>query len=167
MPMPEPEADSRESDAKREHRCAVGHMGGGDVRRFVAPNDPGAERDLASEEQKPDVGKARERPSIRSGAAREKQGSDHAGGDDEGDKTMGHLQPNVRRGYVRKSTCLAPGVYLSQLRRGGVGNDRPVGSREIEDRKVTVLMPHGRAETELEVDDERRADNDARESANA
>ncbi len=41
-----------------------------------------------------------------------------------------------------------------------------VGGGEIEDRKIAVLVPHGRAETELEVNQDRRGDDDASESAN-
>ena len=49
-----PQGDCRNGDAQGKHRCAYRNVSGRNVRCFVTPDDPGAQRDLTGEQQEPE-----------------------------------------------------------------------------------------------------------------
>ena len=77
---------------------------------------------------------------------------------------MGHLQPNLESRHVGQSTSIAPGVDRLQSRSAGIRQPRSVGRREIENGKITMLMPHGRPQPELEIDEQRRNQRESKET---
>ena len=65
---------------------------------------------------------------------------------------MRHLKPDLKCGHIGKRSRIAPGVDSGQRWRTHVRNKFPVGRREIENGEIAMLMPHGRAECELQID---------------
>ena len=99
--MREPQGNCGNGDAQGKHGRADRDVGRRNVRRLVAPDDPGAQGDLTGQEQEPGVGESRERRAAQFRRARPKQARDYAGGDDEGEKTVSHLQPDLKRRDLR------------------------------------------------------------------
>ncbi len=86
---------------------------------------------------------------------------DHSNGDENSAETMRHLQPDLRGGDVRHRDGVARGVNFGDCGCAGVGNPLAISGREIGDGKIAMLMAHGRAKRELQIDEYRRCQGDA------
>ena len=75
---------------------------------------------------------------------------------------MRHLQPDLKCVHIGQGTRIAPGVDGGELLRADVRNNFAVGEREIENGKIAMLMPHGRAQAELHVNQDRRDNRNSR-----
>ena len=78
----------------------------------------------------------------------------------DGEKAVHHLQPDLECVHIPKSPRIAPGIDFCQRARARVWNPRAVRSWKIKNRQIFVLMSHGRAERELRVDRDRRHNGD-------
>ncbi len=65
---------------------------------------------------------------------------------------MRHLQPDLNGGHLGERAGFAPLVDRGKVLGADVGKHLSVGGREIENRKIAMLMPHRRAEPQLHVD---------------
>ena len=84
-------------NAERKHGRAHRHMRRRDVSRLVAPDDPGAEGDLAQPGAGTRVRQARKPTRLPAVLTRQKQGGNYTCRDDHRDKTMSQLQPDLKR----------------------------------------------------------------------
>ena len=64
---------------------------------------------------------------------------------------MRQLQPDLCRRNIGQSLRVAGLIDPGDGRGIGRRENLPVGERKIENRKIAMLMPHGRAERELSV----------------
>ena len=86
---------------------------------------------------------------------------DHSNGDENSPETVRHLQPDLRGGDVRHRDGVARGVNFGDRSCAGIGNPLAIGGREIGDGKIAMLMAHGRAKRELQIDEYGRGQRDA------
>src|ERR1041385_1228456 len=129
-----------------------------DIGSFVAPDRPCAERELNKKEYDPPDRQSPQRPYGWGISPNPQTKYNYRDRDENSEKAMRHLQPNLKRGHVGISVRIAPDVDLHQRGRACVRNPRAVGRGKIENGKVAMLMAHGCAERELQVDGNRRCE---------
>ena len=66
---------------------------------------------------------------------------------------MGHLEPNLLGRDIGQAACIANGIDFGNGIRARVWDPVIICGRKIGDRKITMLVPHRRAEGKLDVDD--------------
>src|SRR6266404_1329379 len=126
-------------------------MRGRDIRGLVAPNRPSSKGKLKEQEKGP---RDRQSPQRRDSARvspNPQTENEHRDGNNQREEAMRHLQPNLKRSYVRITSRLAPGIQLCQRVWAGIRNPGAVGRWKIENGEVAMLMAHGRAEPELHI----------------
>src|SRR5262249_59984190 len=78
--------------------------------------------------------------------------------DQQRDKTVYHLQPNLESVYVRQATRIAPGVDLCQCCDACIRDPRAVCRGKIENRQIAMLMAHCCSQRKLNVNRKRYCD---------
>ena len=126
-------------------------MRGCDVGRFVGPNGPGPERDLASDQCDPKDRQSFEHNQVWHVPPDAKTKRNHPHGNNERKKAVRHLQPDLECSHIREGAGIAPRVDPCKRNRTGIGNPRAVCRGKIENRQVAVLMAHCCPERELHV----------------
>ena len=132
-------------------------MRGRDIGRFITPDGPRSEGELEKKQNDPPDRQPRKNRDSRRilDLPNPRRKRDHADADQQCEKAVRHLQPDLNRIHIRKSACVTPGIDLCQRRRARVRNPCAIRGRKIEDRQIFVLMAHGRAKRELGVDRDR------------
>src|SRR6266513_3801261 len=126
-----------------------------DIGRFVAPTSPSPERKLANDYGDPCYRQSLERGDARCISPNPKTKRNHDDGDDQREKPMRHLQPDLERVHVGQTPGIAPGVDLCKRSQTRVWNPPAICRREIENGKVAMLMAHRRAERKLHINRDR------------
>src|SRR5215472_17551863 len=101
-------------------------MRGRNISCFVAPDCPGTEAKLATDQYDP-----QDRQSLQNNKARRippdaKTKRDHSDGDDEREEPVRHLQPDLECSHIRYATRVPPRVDLCKRSCTGVWNPRAV-----------------------------------------
>src|SRR6266480_3575138 len=126
-----------------------------DIGCFVAPNGPSPERNLANDQGDPCYRQSPKRGDALGIAPHPKTKCNYGDGNNRREKPMRHLQPDLERVHVGQTPRIAPGVDLCKRSRARVWNPPAICRREIENRKVAMLMAHRRAERKLHIDRDR------------
>ena len=126
-----------------------------DIRRFIAPDCPRSERELEEKQNDPPDRQSPKCGHMARVFHNTNTKGDHSDPNQNREKTVRQLQPDLNCIHIRKSACVTPGIDLCQRRRARVRNPRAIRGRKIEDRQIFVLMAHGRAKRQLQVDRDR------------
>src|SRR4030095_9547477 len=93
-----------------------------DVSGFVAPNCPSAQRQLTEKKYDPPDRQFPERGNLTRVSPNARTKCNHTDSNQQRDKTMCHLQPDLESVHVRQTACIAPGVDLCQRGRACIWN---------------------------------------------
>src|SRR5438876_12288057 len=126
-----------------------------DIGRFVAPNGPSAKRNLANDQGDPKDRQSPKRSHVARFSPNPKTKYNHGDGDDQREKPMRHLQPDLERVHVGQTPGIAPRVDLCKRSQTRAWNPPAICPREIENGKVAMLMAHCRAERKLHINRDR------------
>ena len=85
-------------------------MRGRDIRGLVAPNRPGPKRKLKEQESDPPDRQSPQRRDSARVSPNPQTESEHGESDNQREKAMRHLQPNLKRGHVGITMRVAPGI---------------------------------------------------------
>ena len=127
----------------------------GDVRSFVAPNCPSAQCQLNEKKCDPPHRQFPERGNLARVSPNARTKCNYTDRNQQRDKTMYHLQPNLESIHVRQTTRISPGVDLCQRCGACIRNPRTVSRGKIENRQVAMLMAHCRPQRKLHINRER------------
>src|SRR5206468_6341966 len=127
----------------------------GDVSGLVAPNRPRAERQLNEKKCDPPHRQFLERGNLARVSPNARTKCNYTERNQQRDKTMYHLQPNLEGVHVRQATRITLGVDLCQCCGARIRNPRTVSRGKIENRQVAMLMAHCRSQPELQINRKR------------
>src|SRR6266487_3711426 len=123
----------------------------GDVSGLVAPNRPRAERQLNEKKCDPPHRQFLERGNLARVSPNARTKCNYTDRNQQRDKTMYHLQPNLESVHVRQATRITPGVDLRECWGACVRNPRAVSRGKIENRQIAMLMAHCRPQRKLHI----------------
>src|SRR5881392_3413799 len=127
----------------------------GDVGRLIAPNRPCTQRQLNEKKCDPPHRQFLECGNVARVSPNPETKCNHTDYNQQRDKTMCHLQPDLESVHVRQATRITPGVDLCQRRGACVWNPRAVSRGKIENREIAMLMTHCRPQRKLDINRER------------
>ena len=130
----------------------------GDIGGFVAPNRPRTKHELTKDERDPQDRQSPEQTDFSHVSPDTQKKYDYRDRDKDGNKPVGHLQPNLERAHIGKGMGIAPDVNFGECVCARVRNPRAVRRGKIENGEIAMLVPHGRAERKLQVNRDRRRD---------
>src|SRR6266480_2088783 len=133
-------------------------MRGCNISRFVAPDCPSTERQLTEKKCDPQLRQPLERGDLWHISPNARRKRNDCGCNQQCQKAVRHLQPDLESVHVRQAAGIAPGIDLCQRGRTCVWNPGAVCSRKIENRQIAMLMAHCRSKRKLHVNRERDCD---------
>ncbi len=89
-------------------------MGCRDIGGFVTPDRPHAKRELNEEQDHPKDRQSSKRHEFARVSEDASAKHDHCDSDHDGEKSVRHLQPDLKRIDIRQSARIAPGIDFCQ-----------------------------------------------------
>src|SRR5713101_2034380 len=130
-------------------------MRSGNVGRLVTPNCPCAERQLNEKKRDPPHRQSLERANVWRVSPNPQTKFNYGDCNQQRQKSVRHLQPNLESVHVRQAARIAPGVDLCQCCRACIWNPRAVCGGKIENRQIAMLMAHCSPQRKLHINRER------------
>src|ERR1044072_34330 len=122
-----------------------------DVSSFIAPDCPCTERKLNEKKCDPPDRQFLERENLARVFPNARTKRNDADRNQQRDKAMCHLQPNLESIQIRQATSITPGINLRECRCACIRDPCAVCSRKIENRQIAMLMTHCRPQRKLRI----------------
>src|SRR6266550_148429 len=115
-------------------------MRGCNISRFVAPDCPSTERQLTEKKCDPQHRQPLERGDLWHISPNARRKRNDCGCNQQCQKPVRHLQPDLESVHVRQAAGIAPGIDLCQRDRACVWNPGAVCSGKIENRQIASVI---------------------------
>src|SRR6266513_4916825 len=122
-----------------------------DVRRLIAPDCPRSEGELEKEQNDPQSRQSSKNGNRIRVFPNPNTKRNYSDADQQCEKTMRHLQPDLKCVDIRKRAGVAPRIDLCQRGLARVRDPCAIRGWKVEDRQILVLMSHRGSECKLRV----------------